>query len=263
MKKKNQNSIFKSATAALIRLPPKLILIICLITISLCSNNAEQVQKIPKYLSIEANRTEHYHEVFEFLQDNLFHILTEYPNNPQVKADFDELFETEHKNLKEPKTWHITVLNMDLDQNQKENIEKKAEKVKSEIYKSFEENKEVEINISTLIYVPGKIMVAPVFLDFPAGIENRIPHISLMLGGKFRAMDGNFILKSLFVENKELKGLYDEGFIKDPSFQVNLELNHVRILYEDKKKQEILDHVFLVKYDSHLKLKGITKKVYE
>lgn len=220
-----------------------------LLSLSLCSS----AERIPKYLSIEANRTEHYHEVYEFLQDNLFHILTEYPKNPQVKADFDDLFETELKHLKEPKTWHATVLSVD----------NNKEKLNSEIYKNFEENKEIEINISTLIYVPGKIMVAPIFLDFPAGFENRIPHITLMLGGKFRPMDGNFILKSLFIENKELKALYEEGFIKDPAFQVNLELNHVRMLYEDKKKQEIFDHVYLVKYDSHLRIKGITKKIFE
>lgn len=208
--------------------------------------------RIPKYLTIDVNRTEHVNEVYEFLQDNIFHILTEYPNNRETKADFDDLFEAEMKNLVEPKTWHITVLNINEDKS----------KLNSEIYKNFVENQLVEINISTLIYVPGKIMVAPVFLDF-AGIENTIPHVTLILGKNFRPIDGNFILNSLFIENRELRALYDEGFIKDPSFQINLELNHVRVIYEDKKKQEFLNHVYLIKYDSHLKLKGITKKIYE
>jgi len=208
--------------------------------------------RIPKYLAIEVNRTEHFHEVYEFLQDNIFHILTEYPKNPQTKADFDDLFEEEMKHLIEPKTWHVTVLN----------INENKSKLKSEIYKNFVENQTVEINISTLIYVPGKIIVAPVFLDF-GEIENTIPHVTLILGQKFRPIDGNYILNSLFIENRELRALYDEGFIKDPSFQINLELNHLRVIYEDKKKQEFLDHVYLIKYDGHLKLKGITKKIYE
>jgi len=227
--------------------------IVAILTLLLANSFCNNEKKIPKTLTIEVKRDEHFQEVYEFLQDNLFHILTEYPKNPQVKSDFDDLFEPELKLLKEPKTWHITILD----------ISNEKEKLNSEIYKKFEEGKEVEINISTLIYVPGKIMVAPVFLDFKDGFENRIPHVTLMLGDKFRSMDGNFVLKSLFIENKELKALYDEGFIKDPAFQVNLELNHVRILFEDKKKQQILDHVYLVKYDSHLKLKGITKKIYE
>jgi len=213
---------------------------------------------IPKYLSIEINKTDYSHEIYEFLQDNIFHILTEYRKHSQVKIDFDELFETHMTHLFEPKTWHITVLNFEL-----ENIkEKKYKKLDSDIYKNFIEKKELEINISTLIYVPGKIMVAPVFFNDQI-IENRIPHITFILGEKFRPIDGNYLLKSLLIENKELKSLYDEGFIKDPSFQINLELNNIRILYEDKKKQEILDYVYIIKYDSHLKLKGITKKIYE
>lgn len=215
-------------------------------------NFAKCSELIPKALIIEVNRTEYLHEIYEFLQDNVFHILTEYPKQPQIKVDFDELFEEEMKTLYEPSSWHVTILN----------LEKDKTKINDIIYQTFKENQTVEINISTLIYVPGKVMVAPVFLDYE-DVEHKIPHMTLILGGKFRPIDAYFILKSLFIENKELRSLYDEGFIKDPSFQLNLEQNHVRVLYEDKHKQEIFSHVYIIKYDSHLKLKGVTKKIYD
>jgi len=208
-------------------------------------------QKIPKSLEISINKTEYHHDIYEFLQDNLFHILTEYPKDLQVKNDFDDLFEEKMKNLFEPYTLNYKLLD----------LKKNKSLINSKEFKNFKEDENVEVNISTLVYIPGKLMVAPVFLNYPHP-ENEIPHVSLMLGGEFRSIDANYILKSLFFENKELRALYDEGFIKDPKFQINLHLKDVRIIYEDRHLQEFLDHVYLVKYDSHLILKGITKKVY-
>jgi hypothetical protein len=213
--------------------------------------NLSNSQKILESLEVDIDKDTFHHEVYEFLQDNLFHILTEYPNDPNIKEDFDELFETNMKNLVEPKSFNYIISNLKEDKifsNRKE-------------IKNFKEGENVDIRITTLVYVPGKIMVAPIFLDYPHS-ENKIPHITLMQGGHFRSIDGDYLLKSLFFENEELKSLYKEGFIKDPKFQVNLNLKNVRIIYEDRNYQEFLNHVYLVKMDSHLVLNGKILKVY-
>jgi hypothetical protein len=208
-------------------------------------------QKIPKSLEISINKTDNHLQIYEFLQDNIFHILTEYPQDEKVKNDFDDLFEEKMKNLFEPNTLNYKILDLNKDKSLSNSNE----------FKNFKENENVEVNISTLVYIPGKVMVAPIFLNYPH-LNNDIPHITLMLGGDFRSIDANYLLKSLFLDNKELKNLYNEGFIKDPKFQINLDLKDVRIIYEDKNYQEFLDNVYLVKYDSHLILNGKTKKIY-
>jgi hypothetical protein len=229
----------------------KLDMKICIIFVVLFLFEFAISDKIPKSLEISINKTEYHHEVHEFLQDNLFHILTEYPKDDKVKLDFDDLFEEKKKFLIEPNDINYKLID----------LKKDKSLLNSKEYKNFKEDENIEVNISTLVYIPGKVMVVPIFLNYPHPV-NEIPHITLMLGGEFRSIDSNYLLKSLFFENKELRNLYDEGFIKDPKFQVNLHLNDVRIIYEDRNFQEFLDNVYLVKYDSHLVLNGKTKKIY-
>lgn len=208
-------------------------------------------EKIPEYLSINANTDISRDLVYNFISEALFELTKTHGDNKQIMSDYLEYNRKKVKNYKEPDSWHTTCLYIGTNLSQ----------LNTTIYKEFQEGIELDMKINTLVYIPGKILTSPVFYDNFNLIDNNFPHVTLMQG-EYRAVDSNYVLKSLFEDNDYLAKLYHQGFIKDSKFTIDTELKNVEIFFNDKKQYDSCKKVYLIKFKKEVILKGVTTKNY-
>ncbi len=211
---------------------------------------------IPEYLSITAESSSSRRHVYKFIKHSMKELIKSYTNDTQIQIDYNEIFKNEsatpgYTKFSEPSTWHTTCLY----------IGSNYTKLDSEIYKQFTEGIQIDLESSTFIYIPGKIMSAPIFLQNFTLIENKYPHITLMTA-EYRAVDSNYVLKALFDNIEELKELYTNGMIRSEDFKLNKLYKNVPIYFEDKSLEEIVEKIYIIKNGRVLDIKGVTKKNY-
>ena len=211
-------------------------------------------EKIPEYLSIETETSLVRENVYDFIRKAMETLILSYPDDSQIQNDYIKIFNSKGLSLskfREPNSWHTTCLY----------IGKNYSQLNSYIYKNFEEGREINLSTSTFLYIPNKIMTSPVFIENFNLIDNKYPHITLMIS-KFRAVDSNYLLKSLFDNDPELSLLFREGKIESDEQLLNIKKKNVKIFFEDLNKSEYVDKVYILKNGDVLNLNGITKKNY-
>ena len=66
-------------------------------------------------------------------------------------------------------------------------------KAENPIYSNYEDGKQVNFGIRGVLYVPGRILTGIAFLK--ADVENKFPHMTLMISQKYAAVVSNEVLK--------------------------------------------------------------------
>ena len=90
----------------------------------------------------------------------------------------------------------------------------------SEFFLGFEENQNFELNLSAMVFVPGKIITGFCLShernSFPSLVENKFPHLTLMLG-QWPAKYSNDVLIALFEKDSQLRSQYESGELRNSS----------------------------------------------
>lgn len=224
-------------------------LFISLITLS--SYNTKFLEKIPEYLSIETDTKISHSLVFDYIKTSFEKIieLNGEGESLPIFRDYIDIFGKFLKIFHPPNSWHTTCLYIGEDYT----------KLESNIYKKFVEGIKINILASTFIYVPGKIILSPVFFDNFSLIENKYPHMTMMVG-EYQAVDSNYVMESIFGHDDELRDLYNTGKIKDENFHLFKKLKNVKIHFDRDGSDRIAEEVYILKYGGFVLLDGITKK---
>ena len=78
----------------------------------------------------------------------------------------------------------------------------------SPIYQNYVEGVSVAVTVPAVVYVPGRILTA---ICFPkAEVDNEFPHMTLMLGGKWKPVLSNAVLKATCTDPLRFQGSYQE-----------------------------------------------------
>jgi hypothetical protein len=138
------------------------------------------------YLGIACDGNQSCFKILKYLFKQTFDILKEeMGENNDFQADYLKIgkaLDGQGGTWKMPASYHVTQLF----------IGGNKSKLESPIFKNFRENKQVDIEVSGVIYVPGKILTA---ICFPkADVENEFPHMTLMLGNGWAAKFSNDVL---------------------------------------------------------------------
>jgi hypothetical protein len=219
----------------------------CLFLFSISQLEFLEDEKIPEYLGIEVHTCKYRQFIRKFTTNSLREIYNKFRNHDTILNLLDLLDHTD-KIQREPNSWHVTTLYIGDD----------LSKLDSPIYKHFKEDINVEIKISTLIFIPNKIIISPVFIE-NIEFENKYPHVTLFVG-KYDNFESNNVLKAVF-ELPEYKQLYEAGKFKDENFLINAEINNLEVTLNDGHK-EIIEKAYVFKGDDLTLLQGKTKKVY-
>jgi hypothetical protein len=207
--------------------------------------------KIPVYLSIKADTLESRPSIYNTIKEHLQEIIIKYGDDYEILKDIEDISSNPRVIFSEPDSWHITCFY----------VGNNASALQDPIYLEFKEGIKVDIDISTIIYIPQKIISAPVFPNY-SPIQNKFPHVTMLLGS-YSAVDSNYVLEAVFGgKYTELQLLYQDGFIKEHSNLLNIELNDVEIVFGNPRKREVVPKLFIIKLGNNLKLKGKTKKNY-
>ena len=207
-------------------------------------------EEIPNYLSIKLDTDRSRSQIYDFIERNMKLLVARYSEDKEISNDLKDIKALISLKFKEPDSWHITCLY----------IGDNKTAVYDPIYVNFKEGVKLDFDVSTMIYIPGKIILAPVFPNYSL-IQNKYPHVTILLGEYF-AVDSNYILRYLFAENEELKLLYQNGKIKDKRFLMNEKLENVRIKFDSTGREELLPRVYIIKSENYLDLIGTTTKNY-
>jgi hypothetical protein len=224
-------------------------LLIILLTQINSRDTLEHANEIPEYLSVKAETDQSRDRVYNFIKKSMMKLIMKFPEDPKIKNDYEKLFQKD-SNFKEPDSWHTTCLY----------IGKDKKKTETEIYRKFKEGVKLDLITSTFVYIPGKIMSAPVFFENFNLIENKYPHMTLLVA-EYRAVDSNYVLEAIFDEIPEMRNLYQKGLIKDRDYKIEKKIKNVKIRFENHR-EEVVENLYLLKSGSSLELKGTTTKNY-
>jgi hypothetical protein len=152
-----------------------------------------------------------------------------------------ENYKNPWKYPKESKIWHVTTL-----------FKSGKSFIKSHpAYLYFQENKDVQLEIRGLVYIPNKIITSIIYTESP--IQNEFPHMTTLLAG-YSAKNSNDVCKELFSEGKELRKSYLK-LMKEDYQEEGRENEIKRIQVKILGKEET---VFFIKYGYSI---GITSKM--
>jgi len=220
---------------------------------------AHAQEKIPLYLSIAAHNETANDKVMRFIELSLFELLERNPDKMseeqrKISIDLADFVFNSYTIFERPDSWHATCLYIGNNSSQTE----------TDIYKNFVEGVEVDLVTSTFLYIPGKLMAAPLFFKDFKLIENKFPHMTLMIGFKnvYRAVDSNYLLRAMFEDNEELKEKYHSGEIENENVSLYRHLKNVKITFDDTKKELIEENVYVLKSKEVLTLQAYTLKNY-
>lgn len=211
----------------------------------------ENSEKIPIYLSIETDSDKNRISILNFILKNLNILSLKYPNNIQIEQDIYDVTKNLGENLHEPNSWHLTTYYIGQDER----------KMNSRFYKDFKENVQINLNILSFAYIPGQLISTPIFTDYDL-IENSVPHMTLMFGGNAKAVDSNFLLKSVFKNNNYLNYLYLSRLLNDKDFTTDIEFRDFEIYFPDRT--EVYKKVYFIKSEFYIEdIEGFTKINYD
>ena len=154
---------------------------------------------MPIYLGIQVQDEEaskrRIHELLKFVMASV----AQSDHDKVAETDFLEFQGGELKDWKWPNSHHITTFF----------VGKEKAKTTDPIYKSFSENVNFPFKFKHILYVPGKIATAIVFVDKDkVQIENKFPHMTLAFNA-FSPKVSNDILNTIF--GGLLKSKYESG----------------------------------------------------
>jgi hypothetical protein len=224
-------------------------LLVSLFLVTFCDKSLKYLGEddIPEYLSIEAE-TAHFRKYIRIFVENRLHVSYEKYQNLETLLQLLDILGNTDNIQKEAEPWHTTVLYIG---NNKKQLD-------SPIYKNFKEGVHVDLKLATMIYVPDRIIFAPVFPNYDK-IDNKYPHVTLFTG-LYPAVDSNSVLAAIF-SIPEYKELYDSGKFKDDSTAFNIEINNLEITQFSGKK-EVIEKVYLIKTPEVQVLDAVTTKKY-
>ena len=225
----------------------KIFITLSLMLMTLSQTVLLEKTNVPEYLSITADSASNRKNIFEHINKSLSLIYSKY-NYPEILQDLMDIHDKNKRIFKEPSDWHTTCLYIGND----------LSKLNTPFYTNFEEGKKVDIKVSTLVYIPKKIIAAPVFPDYNL-IENRFPHVTIMLG-KYKAVDSNFVIEALYENYDTFKELYDSGSLKSDELEINLEVENITI--NTVKGKDDVERAFIIKFNEYIILPGVLKKNY-
>lgn len=166
---------------------------------------------LPLYLAIEVVNDEDKTKVLDFIDSSIGHLKDRYKDSMDFVIS----------DLKKPH-WHVTTLY----------IGNNASKLETDYYKSFHDEMQFRVPLQTFLYVPGKIITAPVFFDsFPILIENKHPHITLMTG-KWKAVNSNDLLTALYDRGSPIHEAHYVGVFENPKTKIVMKVPGMKILGE-------------------------------
>jgi hypothetical protein len=182
---------------------------------------------------------------------NLKEISQKFGDNREILNDLNLIKSMSSKNWREPDSWHTTCLY----------VGQNTSALYDPIYVNFVEGVQIDLDVNTMIYIPNKIISAPVFPNYKL-IQNKFPHITLLMG-KYQAVDSNYVMEAAFGgADEQLRMLYQNGFIKDASNNLNIELNNVKITFGQGGRTETVPKLYLIKPGKNFKFEAFTKKNY-
>lgn len=160
---------------------------------------------IPLYLSL--TNTD-YHKAKKEIHRYVLEELTHFPQAKDLNIS----------KFRFPDSFHITMLYIGGD----------LALLETDYYKKFVEGVHVPIELTGMIYVPGKIITGITFPDRNALlIQNKFPHVTLMVDD-WQAVHSNNLLEALFDVGKPLEKFYDRLFWENKkSFIKEINLNVV------------------------------------
>ena len=207
--------------------------------------------KTPEYLSITSDSNSYRSLIYDFIVTNLRKLAQTHSDDERIKNDLTDIISLSHLKFKEPDSWHITCLY----------IGNNETALNDSIYKNFEERVQVNFFFSNMIYIPGKILTAAVFPNYSL-IHNKFPHVTLLLG-EYKAVDSNYVLKSIFDNNEQMKLLYLNGSMKNRDYLINVNLDNVNIKFDSTGREEVVPRIYVIKSNAYLDLIGFTTKNYK
>jgi hypothetical protein len=203
-------------------------------------------EELPIYLSIETDPSKDEY-IESFIIQRLMAISLK-AQNQDVNEDIRDILIEGHELLRKPNSWHTTTYY----------VGKNPKRTESPFYNDFKEDVHVELNLSTFVYIPGKIIAAPVFPDYKL-IDNKYPHMTLMVGS-YTAVESNAVLSTVF-ELVKYKELYENGKLHDDSFELYEEFTNLEVTKFDGSK-DIVKKAYIIKTRGHVLLDGVTKKMF-
>lgn len=210
-------------------------------------------EQIPEYLSLTApsNYAEPY--VNQYIEESMI-ILGNIFNDELIHKDFIDLFykeRTPNSTFHNPDSWHVTCLY----------IGKNLSKVNTTIYKNFVEGIKYSIESYTIVYIPGQLILTPVRVEDFNLIENKYPHVTLMVGS-LRAVDSNYVLRYIFEETVSGRDLYETGRLYDSDYFDVDKYKNAKIHFDDLGITKTIDEIYIIKMTRKFELFGITTKNY-
>lgn len=155
-------------------------------------------QKFVLYLGFNIEEPNHPY-IKEILYNRLSEIQSKYPETvpeiTSIKTYIKESIITELWSF--PKTFHVTTLFRG----------KKCFDLNKLLYKEFEENKDVKLEIIGLIYIPKKIVTLIVLTN--QAVDNKFPHITGLIA-EYKPKHSNDVCCALFDSNKCYENVYRE-----------------------------------------------------
>ena len=142
-----------------------------------------------------------------------------------------------------PNSYHVTQLF----------IGGNANKKGSSIFKNYKEGVSVPVTVQGVLYVPGKLLTGVVFPK--AEIENEFPHLTMILGDKWKAALSNAVLMATC--NGAFKDSYGKTGTQFVQEAIDIGVN------VGKNKTETVN-VYFVSFEKkdQVTFEGLTHKYY-
>lgn len=198
--------------------------------------------RVPLFLGIFAKEN---HEMKSPILDFILQEVQFCPDLAKIITDDPQSYFLD--NYHYPSTFHITTFYMGGD----------SSKMSSPYYTSFKEGEKFDVKLDAIAFVPDHIITGITFPDRERiMIENRFPHVTLMLGD-WSAVDSNAVMESLFDDDGPMNQYYSTDFFE--SMQPFYEKFTRTITYS--KGTETVD-VYVIKFAKPVEMNSITKKGY-
>jgi hypothetical protein len=165
-------------------------------------------EKIPSYIGFDLGNTlDSFNpatEIFKVAFDILKEELGTQNDLDKELMGMIKSFDKMPGNWKLPVSYHVTQLF----------IGGNKDKLNFVIFKRWKEDREVDVVVKGVIYVPGRLLTAIVFPN--AEVENEFPHWTLCLGSNWTAKLSNSVLTETCKSENRFKALYDQMASKHP-----------------------------------------------
>eukprot|EP01017_Pseudomicrothorax_dubius_P030218 TRINITY_DN374_c0_g1_i1.p1 TRINITY_DN374_c0_g1~~TRINITY_DN374_c0_g1_i1.p1 ORF type:complete len:231 (+),score=70.20 TRINITY_DN374_c0_g1_i1:121-813(+) len=216
-----------------------------LLTYVECKRRHMRRTKLPTYLCFYYEDAQD-HELHKYLGYSLELLGAKFPGDGELVESILAFQKHERKAWRKPDNYHTTLLYVGGNKSQTE----------TDIYKNFIPGVKDNVNISTFLIIPNKIIAA--VIELPKGIEtqNQCAHMTTAVG-EWKAVASNNVLETLFTDGGPLVAEYDDGdFFKADELQIDKYVLPVKGMGDEPQ------NIYLVKRDQFLTLAGETKAIF-